>query len=82
MPPRPPATGRPRRPSKSAMCWCCTPTAGTGRSAAATVRHLLELAPQFTGERTVRDCLPVVLREFGDTPREEEACVLVARVTS
>ncbi|WGD44509.1 PP2C family protein-serine/threonine phosphatase [Streptomyces cathayae] len=53
-----------------------------GRSAAATVRHLLELAPQFTGERTAQDCLPVVLREFGGTPREEEACVLVARVTS
>ncbi|MGY3200234.1 PP2C family protein-serine/threonine phosphatase [Streptomyces sp. TE5632] len=49
---------------------------------AGAVPHLLGLAPQFTGDRTARDCLSVVLREFGDTPREEEACVLVARVTS
>ncbi|MBL3669588.1 SpoIIE family protein phosphatase [Streptomyces sp. M2CJ-2] len=53
-----------------------------GRADAATVPHLLGLAPQFTGDRTARDCLPFVLREFEDTAREEEACVLVARVTS
>ncbi|WP_406728874.1 SpoIIE family protein phosphatase [Streptomyces sp. GD-15H] len=53
-----------------------------GRAGAATVPHLLGLAPQFTGDRTARDCMPAVLREFGDTVREEEACVLVARVTS
>ncbi|MGW5973692.1 PP2C family protein-serine/threonine phosphatase [Streptomyces sp. NPDC055186] len=59
-------------------------TAGpaSGRAGAAAVRHLLGLAPQFSGDRTARDCLPAVLRELGGTAREEEACVLVARVTS
>ncbi|WP_042172409.1 PP2C family protein-serine/threonine phosphatase [Streptomyces sp. NBRC 110035] len=51
-----------------------------GRSGAASVRRLAGLAPQFTEARTAQDCLLAVLREFGDGEREDDACVLVARV--
>ncbi|MGY0065603.1 PP2C family protein-serine/threonine phosphatase [Streptomyces sp. QTS137] len=53
-----------------------------GRSGAASVRRLAGLAPQFTESRTAQDCLLAVLREFGDRGREDDACVLVARVAS
>ncbi|MFD3827350.1 PP2C family protein-serine/threonine phosphatase [Streptomyces sp. NPDC058625] len=51
-----------------------------GRSGAASVRRLIGLAPQFAESRTAQDCLLAVLREFGDREREDDACVLVARV--
>ncbi|MET8117306.1 PP2C family protein-serine/threonine phosphatase [Streptomyces prasinus] len=53
-----------------------------GRTGAASVRRLTDLAPQFTESRTAQECLLAVLREFGDREREDDACVLVARVTS
>ncbi|MFE9923246.1 PP2C family protein-serine/threonine phosphatase [Streptomyces sp. NPDC005774] len=53
-----------------------------GRTGAASVHRLAGLAPQFTKSRTAQECLLAVLREFGDREREDDACVLVARVAS
>ncbi|WP_055693642.1 PP2C family protein-serine/threonine phosphatase [Streptomyces prasinopilosus] len=52
-----------------------------GRTGAASVRRLAALAPQFAKSGTAQECLLAVLREFGGE-REDDACVLVARVTS
>jgi serine phosphatase RsbU (regulator of sigma subunit) len=51
----------------------------TGRAA---VRRLLDLAPRFGGDRTAEDCVRTVVEEFGGSGREDDACVLVARVVS
>ncbi|WP_055489327.1 PP2C family protein-serine/threonine phosphatase [Streptomyces sp. TP-A0356] len=51
-------------------------------SGAAAVRRLLDLAPRFGGARTAQDCVRAVVEEFGGSEREDEACVLVARVVS
>lgn len=53
-----------------------------GRAGATSARRLVRLAPQFTESRTAQECLLAVLREFGDREREDDACVLVARVAS
>ncbi|MFF0096302.1 PP2C family protein-serine/threonine phosphatase [Streptomyces canus] len=53
-----------------------------GRSSTAAVDRLLDLAPRFEGARTAQDCVRVVMEEFGETEREDDACVLIARVTS
>ncbi|MFL5995585.1 MAG: PP2C family protein-serine/threonine phosphatase [Streptomyces sp.] len=53
-----------------------------GRSDAAAVNRLLDLAPRFDGARTAQDCVRMVMEEFGETEREDDACVLVAKVTS
>jgi PAS domain-containing protein len=42
---------------------------------------LLDLAPRFEAARTAQECLRVVVEEFGTSDREDDACVLVARVT-
>lgn len=47
---------------------------------AAAVQRLLDLAPRFDGARTAQDCVRMVVEEFGETRREDDACVLVARV--
>ncbi|MEU0037066.1 MULTISPECIES: SpoIIE family protein phosphatase [unclassified Streptomyces] len=47
---------------------------------AAAVQRLLDLAPRFGGARTAQDCVRTVVEEFGETHREDDACVLVARV--
>ncbi|MEU9287387.1 SpoIIE family protein phosphatase [Streptomyces sp. NPDC048275] len=47
---------------------------------AAAVQRLLDLAPRFRGARTAQDCVRTVVEEFGDTEREDDACVLIARV--
>ncbi|MFI6642842.1 PP2C family protein-serine/threonine phosphatase [Streptomyces sp. NPDC050504] len=45
------------------------------------VRRLLGLAPRFARARTARDCVRGIVEEFGgDVGREDDACVLVARV--
>ena len=44
------------------------------------VDRLLDLAPDFAGAHTAQDCLRMVVEEFGETEREDDACVLVARV--
>ncbi|WP_405969903.1 SpoIIE family protein phosphatase [Streptomyces sp. NBC_00988] len=52
-----------------------------GRSGEAAVRQLLDLAPRFGEARTAQDCVRMVVEEFGDTERADDACVLVARTT-
>ncbi|MET9700489.1 SpoIIE family protein phosphatase [Streptomyces sp. NPDC006529] len=42
--------------------------------------RLLALAPRFTAARSAQDCVRTVIEEFGETGREGDACVLVARV--
>jgi serine phosphatase RsbU (regulator of sigma subunit) len=53
-----------------------------GRSSTAAVNRLLDLAPRFDGARTAQDCVRMVMEEFGETEREDDACVLIAKVTS
>ncbi|MFI6035880.1 PP2C family protein-serine/threonine phosphatase [Streptomyces sp. NPDC051315] len=42
---------------------------------------LLDLAPRFDAAHTAQECVRVVVEEFGTGDREDDACVLVARVT-
>ncbi|MEV5987772.1 SpoIIE family protein phosphatase [Streptomyces sp. NPDC052051] len=51
-------------------------------SGTAAVHRLLDLAPRFGATRTAQDCVRTVVEEFGESDREDEACVLVARVVS
>lgn len=44
--------------------------------------RLLDLAPRLDGEQTAQDCLRTVVEECGESGREDDACVLVARVTA
>ncbi len=53
-----------------------------GYSGPAAVRRLLDLAPLFDGTRTAQDCLRTVVEELGESAREDNACVLLARVMS
>ncbi|MFF1549205.1 PP2C family protein-serine/threonine phosphatase [Streptomyces sp. NPDC058291] len=43
--------------------------------------RLLGLAPLLTGAPTAQDCVRTVVAECGESGRDHEACVLVARVT-
>ncbi|MFE4856597.1 PP2C family protein-serine/threonine phosphatase [Streptomyces sp. NPDC056670] len=45
-------------------------------------RRLLALAPLFDGGRTAQDCVRMIVEEFGEHEREDDACVLVARIGS
>ncbi|NUP19518.1 MAG: SpoIIE family protein phosphatase [Streptomyces sp.] len=47
-----------------------------------SVHRLLELAPRFGGARSAQDCVRLVVEEFGESERADDACVLVARVMS
>ncbi|MGA4845067.1 PP2C family protein-serine/threonine phosphatase [Streptomyces sp. G5(2025)] len=47
------------------------------RDAAADL--LLSLAPRLTEARTAEDCVRTVVEEFGGSPREDDACLLIAR---
>lgn len=42
--------------------------------------RLLRLAPRLSEARTAWECVRVLVEEFGGHPREDDACVLVARV--
>lgn len=53
-----------------------------GHSGESAVQRLLDLAPRFGEARTAQDCVRIIMEEFGETEREYDACVLVARVTS
>ncbi|WP_225825395.1 PP2C family protein-serine/threonine phosphatase [Streptomyces naphthomycinicus] len=53
---------------------------GHGRTAA--VDRLLGLAPRFDAARTAQDGVRTVVEEFGGEGREDDACVLVAKVTA
>jgi hypothetical protein len=46
------------------------------------VHRLLDLAPRFREARTAQDCVRLVVEEFGASERQDDACVLVARVTA
>jgi serine phosphatase RsbU (regulator of sigma subunit) len=51
-----------------------------GHSPADSLSLLLDLAPRFGEARTAQDCVRMVVAEFGETEREDDACVLVAKV--
>ncbi len=51
-------------------------------SGADAVSPLLDLGSRFGEARTAQDCVRLVVEEFGENEREDNACVLVARVTS
>ncbi|MEV2214048.1 SpoIIE family protein phosphatase [Streptomyces sp. NPDC050997] len=55
--------------------------AESGRGATAANR-LLDLAPRFGEARTAQDCVRMVVEEFGEDERADDACVLVAKVMS
>jgi serine phosphatase RsbU (regulator of sigma subunit) len=42
--------------------------------------RLLALAPRFAEARTAQDCVRMVLEECGEAEREDDACVLIARI--
>ncbi|KOV64161.1 PP2C family protein-serine/threonine phosphatase [Streptomyces sp. MMG1121] len=52
-----------------------------GHVTTAAVDRLLDLAPRFGAARTAQDCVRTLVEEFGGAGREDDACVLVARVT-
>ncbi|MFJ6838411.1 PP2C family protein-serine/threonine phosphatase [Streptomyces sp. NPDC091209] len=58
------------------------PDEAGGRGGTAAVQRLLDLAPRFGEARTAQDCVRMVVEEFGETEREDDACVLVARIGS
>ncbi|MEH0420697.1 PP2C family protein-serine/threonine phosphatase [Streptomyces sp. B21-083] len=51
------------------------------REDSAAAHRLLDLAARFGEARTAQDCVRAVVEEFGESEREDDACVLVARVT-
>ncbi|MFD3839274.1 PP2C family protein-serine/threonine phosphatase [Streptomyces sp. NPDC058642] len=52
-----------------------------GHDSMAAVSLLLDLAPRFDEARTAQDCVRMVVEEFGGTERQDDACVLIAKVT-
>ncbi|MFG3496717.1 PP2C family protein-serine/threonine phosphatase [Streptomyces sp. NPDC047886] len=57
-------------------------TRGPGRNPLDTsgTDRLLELAPRFARARDAQECVRMVVEVFGEVPREDDACVMVARV--
>ncbi|MFD5568621.1 PP2C family protein-serine/threonine phosphatase [Streptomyces cadmiisoli] len=55
-------------------------TDGAGRTA--TVHRLLDLAPRFAEAHSAHDCVRTVVEELGESARQDDACVLIARITS
>ncbi|MET9508820.1 SpoIIE family protein phosphatase [Streptomyces flavidovirens] len=53
-----------------------SPTDGAGPS------RLLDLAPRFAGARSAQECVRLTVEEFGEAERENDACVLIARVAA
>ncbi|MGW1052592.1 PP2C family protein-serine/threonine phosphatase [Streptomyces sp. NPDC002521] len=53
-----------------------------GHGPAAAAERLLGLAPRFGAARTAQDCVRTLVEEFGGAGREDDACVLVAKVTA
>ncbi|MFE9017696.1 PP2C family protein-serine/threonine phosphatase [Streptomyces sp. NPDC007808] len=51
-------------------------------SGADCANRLLDLAPRFGEADTAQDCVRLIIEVFGESEREDDACVLVARVTS
>ncbi|MFG3660539.1 PP2C family protein-serine/threonine phosphatase [Streptomyces sp. NPDC047706] len=53
-----------------------------GSSGTAATHRLTDLAPRFAEAETAQDCVRMVVEQFGETARQDDACVLIARVTS
>ena len=53
-----------------------------GHGGTTAVDHLLDLGARFGAARTAQECVRTVVEEFGGAEREDDACVLVARVIS
>ncbi|MFP3989678.1 SpoIIE family protein phosphatase [Streptomyces sp. E11-3] len=53
-----------------------------GRAGGSTAGRLLALAPRFAEARSAQDCVRTVVEEFGEAEREDDACVLIARIGS
>jgi PAS domain S-box-containing protein len=53
-----------------------------GHSPDAALDRLLGLGPRFGAARTAQDCVRTVVEEFGEAAREDDACVLVAKITT
>ncbi|GHG52331.1 PP2C family protein-serine/threonine phosphatase [Streptomyces griseocarneus] len=53
-----------------------------GLAALPSDARLLALAPRFAAAGSAQECLRAVLEEFGGTGREDDACVLIARIGS
>ncbi|MFF0200421.1 PP2C family protein-serine/threonine phosphatase [Streptomyces sp. NPDC005017] len=51
-----------------------------GEDGDASVRRLLGLAPRLDAAATAQDCVREVVEEFGEGAREDDACVLLAKV--
>ncbi|MFT2018478.1 PP2C family protein-serine/threonine phosphatase [Streptomyces sp. 796.1] len=51
-------------------------------SAEAGAERLLSLAPRFSSARTAQECVRAVVECFDDEQREDDACLLVARIGS
>ena len=52
-----------------------------GHQSGGETQDLLDLAPRLHEARTAQDCVRAVVARFGGTGRDDDACVLVARVT-
>ncbi|MEU9454065.1 SpoIIE family protein phosphatase [Streptomyces sp. NPDC048277] len=52
-----------------------------GHGRADSLDRLLGLAPRFGTADTAQDCVRAVVEEFGENGREDEACVLIAKVS-
>ncbi|MET9428420.1 SpoIIE family protein phosphatase [Streptomyces sp. NPDC003036] len=57
-------------------------TRGTGADPFGTegTERLVRMAPRFARARDAQECVRVVVEEFGACPREDDACVMVARI--
>ncbi|MFE2560665.1 PP2C family protein-serine/threonine phosphatase [Streptomyces sp. NPDC059352] len=55
-------------------------TRGSGAQDDTGTRRLLALGPRLTGARDSQECVRAVVEEFGEEPREDDACVMVVRV--
>ncbi|MES5820147.1 SpoIIE family protein phosphatase [Streptomyces sp. RG80] len=53
-----------------------------GHDEAEALDRLLDLAPRFDEACSAQDCVRLVVEEFGETARENDACVLIAKVTT
>ncbi|WP_327692144.1 SpoIIE family protein phosphatase [Streptomyces sp. NBC_00461] len=51
-----------------------------GRNGTESANRLLDLAPRFGEARTAQDCVRMVMEEFGEADRQDDACVLLAKV--
>ncbi|MET8680252.1 SpoIIE family protein phosphatase [Streptomyces sp. NPDC004647] len=45
-------------------------------------QRVLDLAPRLSAARSAQECVRIVVEELGDAEREDDACVLVARIGS